>query len=333
MPDSFDTSAADGETIAARMFAGDVPNVDVARAYDATLLRARLIRSRRSTAWIGVAAAAAVALAMAFTPLGTYATNLLEIFEPKSFAAIAISPQDSEQLRLAPNLGDFGTFSTPKPDFKSVASLQAAAALAGFEPRRIDYVPSDPRARSRTFVLLPQTYTYTFSAKRAADYERRFQRHLPPMPPGLDGTSVHAIVGPGIAIAYGSDDTDLHHAREAMNENGGLFFMQAKAPQLQSTGASMQTLLSYLLTLPNVPAHVADQLRAIGDPSSTLPVPFALGRSDATAVTVDGVSGLAIGDQTGLGSGIVWQKNGMIYTLAGSLKESDLLKIAQSLHT
>jgi len=42
---------------------------------------------------------------------------------------------------------------------------------------------------------------------------------------------------------------------------------------------------------------------------------------------------VAIGDQTGAGSVVIWEKNGMIYGVGGPLKESDVLAAANSLHS
>ncbi len=55
-------------------------------------------------------------------------------------------------------------------------------------------------------------------------------------------------------------------------------------------------------------------------------------RETAQSVTVQGVQGLGILDNTGLGSGIVWQRDGMIYAVAGAMPAADVLAVANSLH-
>jgi hypothetical protein len=49
------------------------------------------------------------------------------------------------------------------------------------------------------------------------------------------------------------------------------------------------------------------------------------------SVTVQGVQGLAVGDSTGLGSVVVWVKGGIIYGVGGTLPESQVIAIANSL--
>ena len=51
----------------------------------------------------------------------------------------------------------------------------------------------------------------------------------------------------------------------------------------------------------------------------------------ATQVTVQGVDGVALGDNTGVGSGVVWVKNGPVYVVAGSIKQSRSINIANNL--
>jgi hypothetical protein len=48
-------------------------------------------------------------------------------------------------------------------------------------------------------------------------------------------------------------------------------------------------------------------------------------------VQVQGTSGLAVGDNTGIGSGVIWEKDGVVYGVAGALPESQILAIANSL--
>jgi hypothetical protein len=43
------------------------------------------------------------------------------------------------------------------------------------------------------------------------------------------------------------------------------------------------------------------------------------------------VQGLAIGDETGIGSAIVWTKGGTLYAVGGTLAQSAVLAIANDL--
>ena len=76
---------------------------------------------------------------------------------------------------------------------------------------------------------------------------------------------------------------------------------------------------------------LAAQIRAIGDPATTLPIPIPVGQAAAKNVKVHGVTGLFIGDSTGLGSGVLWQQNGLVYVVGGTLTEAETLAVANSL--
>jgi hypothetical protein len=104
-----------------------------------------------------------------------------------------------------------------------------------------------------------------------------------------------------------------------------------RAPRVTSTGASLDTLERYLLSLPNVSPDLAAQIRALGDVENTVPVPVMIDKQTARSVSVHGSNGLAIGDNTGLGAGVVWQKNGIIYVVAGPMSMDEVTSIADGL--
>src|SRR5207245_1619310 len=54
--------------------------------------------------------------------------------------------------------------------------------------------------------------------------------------------------------------------------------VQMQSPVVSSSGASVTEIENYLISLPGFPPDVAAQIRAIGDPSTTLPVPVPTGQ-------------------------------------------------------
>jgi hypothetical protein len=110
-----------------------------------------------------------------------------------------------------------------------------------------------------------------------------------------------------------------------------LAVVEMKSPKVSSSGASVQQIEDYLLSLPGFPADLAAQIRAIGDPTTTLPVPVPTGQQ-SHQVDVQGVRGLFVGDSTGLGSGMIWSKGGVLYATIGTLTEGELGGVARSLH-
>jgi hypothetical protein len=95
---------------------------------------------------------------------------------------------------------------------------------------------------------------------------------------------------------------------------------------------SAAELEQYLLAQPGISPDLAAAIKAIGDPTSALPIPVPVNKASAHSISVQGVQGLAVADSTGLGGGLVWIKNGTIYGVAGTYTESQLIAFANSLH-
>src|SRR5262249_58487891 len=93
-----------------------------------------------------------------------------------------------------------------------------------------------------------------------------------------------------------------------------------------SSGVTGKALEDYLLAQPGISPQLAADIRAIGDPTTTLPIPVPVQYATSSKVTVQGVQGVALGDNTGVGAAVVWIKND-VYFVGGSLKQSDILSI------
>ncbi len=79
-------------------------------------------------------------------------------------------------------------------------------------------------------------------------------------------------------------------------------------------------------------AQLAAEIRAIGDPASTLPVPVIAGVTTSRTITIDGVQGVVTSDPNGLLSAVIWEKGNVVHAVGGLLPESEVLDIASSLH-
>jgi hypothetical protein len=106
----------------------------------------------------------------------------------------------------------------------------------------------------------------------------------------------------------------------------------SRTPTVASTGVTVQQLEAYLLSVPGIPAGVVSELRALGNPSQTVPIPVPVDLASASSVDINGASGLLIGDSTDLGSVVLWQHNGVVDAVAGTISSADALGIARSLH-
>ena len=98
---------------------------------------------------------------------------------------------------------------------------------------------------------------------------------------------------------------------------------------MSSSGADLATLESYLLSQPGISPALAAQIRAIADPSSTLPIPVPAG---ATSSTVD-LNGQApwCWPRAARAAAVIWAENGRLFAVLGQASASDLLDVARQI--
>ena len=269
----------------------------------------------RPAKWLA-AAAAVVVVATTLTLTGV-ADSIFQIFETKQFAAVTVTPTDIKTLSELSQFGKLTWSSQAEPH--QVATLAAAMSETGL-PGISVRVPASVTAAPKYGAMAKTSATFVFDAATAQRSAAAIGRTAPPMPAKLDGSTLIFSGGPAIVITYGDETA-----------SGGLFVGVAKAPTVSSDGATVAELQAYLLSQPSVSPALAAQIRAIGDPASTLPVPIPAGQVQAKNVSVHGTTGLFVGDSTGLGSGVIWQQNGLVYAVGGSLTEAEVLAVANSL--
>jgi hypothetical protein len=279
---------------------------------------------------LALAVTAATAVAALALPSGTRA-DPLSVFQPKTVRTVSVRPVDLLALRALPPLDEFGTVRTEgsvgadQPLSAAVASRDAGYALrlpATLPPS----LPNEPRyhvtRRSRS--------SFTFSKTKAAAWARQHNVPLHPLPAGLDGTTYTVTLQPITAVTYGT----APWARDEQHRTATASFLglvQSPLPQIASTGAPLRALTGWFAAQPGISKRLAAQIQALGDPAQTLPIPIRFNEQTASKIAVDGVEGLAIGDETGIGSVVVWTKDGRFYAIAGSLPQSDLLALANDL--
>ncbi len=274
------------------------------------------------------AAGVAALLALALVATGT-AQNLLTIFEPKEFVPVPVSRADLERAAAfgLPDLSDYGVLNGNPPRLHGVADAQAAAAETGLPQLAPSSLPSGVSQHVDYRVLPEATGSFTFSAERARAAATRAGRKAPAVPAKIDGSTLYLTIGPAVLAVYGPAGGNMGALGLPV-----LAVVEAKTPKVSSTGVSAQELENYLLAQPGIPPGLAAQIRAIGDPKSTLPIPIPVDLASARPVQVQGVPGLLVADATGLGSGVIWQKDGIVYAVAGMVTQSQVLAVAGSLH-
>ena len=268
--------------------------------------------------WLA-AAAGVVIVALTLTMTGV-ADSILQIFETKQFAAVTLTATDLQTLGQLSAFGTLTWSSQPQPH--QTATLAQASAETGLPAISVT-VPTSITAPATYGAMTKTTATFVFDSSKARASAAAIGRTAPPMPAKLDGSTLVLTGGPAIIITYGAGTPGSH--------GDMLFIGVARAPSVASDGASVADIQGYLLSQPAVSPALAAQIRAIGDPTSTLPIPVPLGQASAVAVSVHGTNGLFIGDSTGLGSGVLWQQGGLVYIVGGSLTQAQVIAVANSL--
>jgi len=275
---------------------------------------------------LGLALTAALAL-----PLAAAAADPLSVFQPTQVRAISVTPADAKALHAFPPLEAFGTVrGTRSPGVDEVASAGEAAQDAGYTLRLPADVPASLGKDAHYQVTQRMRTSFTFDQAKATAWAREHKVALHPLPAGLNGATYTATLLPVTLVTYGSPPR-THRSEHGARRGTFLAIVQAPVPTVTSSGASLQTLAEWFAAQPGVSPNLVAQIKAIGDPTQTLPIPIRFDKQTATKIDVDGVQGLAIGDETGIGSAIVWTKDGKLYAIGGTLTQSAVLALANSL--
>jgi len=290
------------------------------RWYERWLGRTTL--SLRPLATPAIAVLLAAALATGFAVSGA-AGSLIRVFEPHSIVAVQVSPSDFGGTGAMLDYGEVTWLpAAPRPQLLSdAAAARAQSGLPVLTPAALPNGVSGPVS----FGVVSHTKgSLTFDAERLRASAAQKGVQVNPMPPTISGSTLIVNAGPALIEVWGLS------ASAAEAQIPTLVIAQTRIPTVDSTGATAAQLEDYLLSQPGVPPDIAAQLRAIKDPTSTLPVPIPKGLATTQPVQVNGVSGLLI--KAAIGAGVVWEKNGVIYAVGGQLTPDQVLAIATTLH-
>jgi hypothetical protein len=296
--------------------------------------------SRISTPWrvaaSGIAAAFLVVLIVAFTPEGrTAAAAFLAQFRSQQVTAIEVSPQSQTEItRTLRALGNLGTFSTPgdtaasrnsvpRIDEPKTVSLAEASQQLGFALQTPDpaTLPAGVDRTPRVQMIPANEIRFTFDKAKASGYFRSTGHSDVTLPDKFDGAILVVSIPAAALLEYGGANT-----RQALviGQSGELVVdVQGKV--------SLDELRDFLLGLPGLPRETTDQLRQIRNWNQTLPVPIPTDKMNWKSENFKGNRGLLLNDNSGVGSAAIWQAGGHLYGVAGSLKATDLKRVADSL--
>lgn len=323
----------DARSIATLLAVPDA-HVDVARAFErvksaprsAPVLGLRLpvltSTPRRLTFALVAAVTAAALVVVGFAASGFFA-------QPTTVTPVPVTVADMQALS---QLADYGTVTwTKQPQFQVAPSASDASTVAG--GLSIPTASNIPAGISKTVTygaMSQAVATFTFSADKAAAAAASQGKTLPKLPSGMDGATLTVTVGPAVGEVYG----DINRPSSSANDVNlpQLVIAKSTAPTVAATQVSVTELENYILSLPGITPELKSAIRAIKDPTKTLLIPVPVGYTTSTQVSINGANGVALGDNTGTGGGVVWVgKDGYVYVVAGSIKRDDAVAIADNL--
>ena len=269
-----------------------------------------------------------LALAVAVAVVATASVNVSQIFAPKTVTPVPVTVAELETL---PDLGAYGdTTWSQKPEPQIGITKAEAEKVAGFSAPNVGSLPAGVSS-TVTYAAMPQaTGVFKFSAAKAEAAAAAKGKTIPKMPAGMDGSTLTLVMGPALIVLYG-DLPQGANADASQLTLPRLIVAESKAPSVTSTGVSVKELEDYLLAQPGISPQLAADIRAIGDPTTTLPIPVPIQFATSSKVQVQRVQGVALGDNTGVGAAVIWIKSGNVFFVGGSLKQSEAIAVANGL--
>ena len=256
---------------------------------------------------VGVAAAAGLTTVYAPTHVAPVPVSSGDLRAVESITGIGggqpgggLPPSGSRQLAF----GDLSWSSSGNP--QQVSSIAAARAMTRLALPAPATLPAGVGAPSSVMVQPQVTLTVRFSQSAGS---------------GVAGSTLEITGGPAIAVQYGG--------RSGGTGLTTLAIVAAQRPLATSTGASASQLETFLLSQAGLPSGLAEELRLLGNPASTLPVPIPPGMW-VQRTHIGGAPALLVTDSTAFASGIIWESHdGVVYGVGGLLDREDVLSVAR----
>jgi hypothetical protein len=327
--------------------------IDRTKEWAATMI-ARLNTRRLRPALGAVALVAILGLVLSLSPVGSLADQLFKTFRVQQFQAVTVhvpqmsslpqvhdgtgdvTPEQLTQLQalLAP-LGTPTTNATANTAREVTDQAAARDFLAGhgsklFAPKSVPAPYSGLAARYG--VANPTSSTYTLNVQTAKQYLAMLnapELSALPWPDGVDQLTFGLDTPAAAMTVYGDETT---------RQGFGILQMAVLNGDTSAAGPALKlpdeldvnAFRAALLALPGLPADTVAQVKAVKAWERTLIIPVP---DNATSknVTVKGNTGLLILDGEGRGSLLLWQQDGMLFAVGGTLTETEIMAVANSM--
>jgi hypothetical protein len=280
----------------------------------------------RKPAAAGLLAAALVA-SLALTPL---AQTVQKAFEPSQVETVPVTQADMQGLNAFSGWADVKQGGNTS--LKEAATAHEAAQQSGLPALQ---VKSGLPAK---FAGAPVSYGSVGQLSGTAVFTNK-------APSKLHGTTMTVQAGPGQALIYGDVSRAMTAGKQAQTPQDAasaagpmLAVIEMRAPKVTTSGASEATIKQALLDQKGLSPAVREAIKDFDKPQGNLPLPIPAdyAKSQTIKDAVHGMPATFVGDNTGLGAGLIWvnSKTHVVYAVAGlGVDQNDLLAVANGLAT
>jgi hypothetical protein len=320
--------AVPGATVDAEAALRRVKNAAPTAASSAPRLRLPSVRGwgwRKPAA--AVLVAAALSASLAFTSL---AQTIQSVFEPTQVQTVNINQSDLQGLDVFKNWGDVQQGGNTS--LKEAGSAQEAAQQAGLPELKPGNIPDK-------FSTAPVSYGSVGQFSGNVTFNNN-------APEKLHGATLTVQAGPGQAIVYGDVNKAMTAGKQATSPQEAasavgpmLAVVEMHGAKVTSSGASVADIKSALTGQPGLGQPVKDAINSIDDPKGNVPIiiPTDYAHSEQGTLGSDNKQAATfVGDNTGLGAGVIWvnKDTHVVYAVVGiGVDQTQVKAVANSLVT
>jgi hypothetical protein len=274
-------------------------------------------------------------VAFAVTPPGReVAAQIMSQFRSERFEAVPLTAVQLENLvETLSQLEQVGTvegvevLGNGAVDVDSVAD---AEQLAGFPLKLPDpaTLPQGYDSNPSTITVIPAaTAQFTFDEAKARAHFQSIGRADVELPARFDGASLVVNTPPVVLLLFTRDGVSgpADFSIPLVVGQAGTLTVDAAG------GVTLEELRDFLLDLPGFSPETVSQLRNIQDWQSTIPIPVPVDMVSWRRATVAGGPGLALADTMGIGSVLIWQRDGFMHGVGGIGSPGDIQRISDGL--
>jgi hypothetical protein len=300
---------------------------------------AKLFAPRLRPAWGALAFVCAVAFILSVAPARTFAEKILAMLRVKKIAVVSVYPSSSEMRpadrtaklfsqMMSDNVVVTEDAGKPQP----AADAAGAGKLAGFDVRTI----AELGAPQKILVSGESAFQMTLNRDRIQAILQEAGHSDIQLPSSVDGALVAVHIPKHVVTTYG--DCPTFQARRngppqprSVPDNC-VIFVQAPSPTVSvPPSLNISQLAEAALELAGMSPSEAHSFCQTVDWSSTLVVPVPANIGSYQTVNVDGGSGTLVSLPNEQRYGLLWVKDGIIYSLNGHGDPNQALNLAASL--